>query len=160
MGEVRVLVVVDHEAVRSWLRRIVERHPGMALRASVATLEPAVTAVRDARPDVVVLDDRLPGVPAVLACRRLLAVEPHTAVLFLSSLDDDAATLVRTLSGSAGVLLRGASADDVVTTLLDAATPRLVAAASREHVDASQHVRHLLGACGRSAPPPPPSTAS
>lgn len=120
MRQAQVLVVADHEAVRAWLRRIVERHPDLSLTGAVPTLRDAVVLARSLRPDVVVLDDRLPEIETVVACRRLLAVQPRAAVVLLTSLDDEHTDLEQVLSGAAGVVLRGADPELVAATLVEA----------------------------------------
>src|SRR3712207_3569808 len=101
MGTARVpvAVVVDHRAVVAWLRAIVERNPDLTLCGSAGSIEDAVVLVAQQRPRVVLLDDRLAGVPAVVACRRLRAADRPPSVLFLSSLDDEDGAVIRLLAG-------------------------------------------------------------
>ncbi len=126
-AKTRLLLVDDHEMVRAGLR---------ALLGTVATLEivgeagDAAGAVRAAarlRPDVVLMDLRLPDASGVEACREIVSAAPQTRVLFLTSYSDEEAVVSTMLSGAAGYLLKDIGRGALVGAIEDAAHGRPVA---------------------------------
>jgi DNA-binding NarL/FixJ family response regulator len=89
-GPVRVVVVDDHEIVRAGLAALLGREPDIEVVALVGDGAQALRAVATLRPDVAVVDYRLPGMTGVEVCERLHAEHPAVAVIMLTTfLDDD-----------------------------------------------------------------------
>ena len=86
-----VMLVDDHEVVRAGLCALLERRPGLAVVAEAGTVAEAVSAAQQSRPDVIVMDIRLPDGNGVEACREIRAILPDTKVLMLTSYADDEA---------------------------------------------------------------------
>jgi DNA-binding NarL/FixJ family response regulator len=102
----RVLLVDDHEVVRRGLRALLEAEGDLEVVAEAADAEEAVLRARSYRPDVVVMDVRLPGRPGWEACRDIRAERPDTAVLMLTSYSDDEALFESIMAGAAGYVLK------------------------------------------------------
>ncbi len=115
---IRVLVVDDHEVVREGLRTLIARQKTMSLVGEAATAADAVTTAARARPDVVVMDVRLPDGSGIEACRAIRDARPETGVIMLTSYADDDALFASILAGAAGYLLKDAKGN----TVLDAIT--------------------------------------
>ena len=76
-----ILIVDDHEIVREGLKTILRDDPDFEVVAESGSAEGIVQLAQRTRPDVVLLDARLPGVSGVEACRQLVAADPDIAVL-------------------------------------------------------------------------------
>jgi two-component system response regulator DevR len=113
---VRVLLVDDHDVVREGLRSLLRRAPDIEVVGEAATAAAAVAEAQRLRPDVVVLDVRLPDGNGVEVCREIRAQRPDTRVLMLTSYADDEALFASIMAGAAGYLLKETRA----AALLDA----------------------------------------
>lgn len=106
MTGIRVFLVDDHEIVRRGVRELLEAEPGLEVVGEAATVDEAVSRVPAARPDVAVLDVRLPDGNGVTLCRELRDLMPGLACLMLTSFADDEAMLNAVLAGAAGYVLK------------------------------------------------------
>lgn len=102
----RILIVDDHEVVREGLRTLLNRRPGFSVVAEAATVEGAVAEASRAKPDVVIMDVRLPDGSGVEACREIRQENPDTKVIMLTSYADEEAVFASILAGAAGYLLK------------------------------------------------------
>jgi DNA-binding NarL/FixJ family response regulator len=119
----------------------------MVLVASVASGEEAVTSVRDADVDVVLMDLQLPGIDGLEATRRVLELRPAAAVVVLTSTSDRARILAAFDAGAVGYVLKDADPDELVSA---------IRAASRgESPMASRTARALVEERLATAPPVP-----
>jgi two-component system, NarL family, response regulator DevR len=113
----RLLVVDDHEVVRQGLVALLDRRPGFQVVAEAGTVEQAIAQARLHRPDIVVMDVRLPDGSGVEACRDIRAELPETRVIMLTSFPDDEAVLSAIVAGASGYLLKQIRARDLVAAL-------------------------------------------
>lgn len=103
---IRVLLVDDHEVVRVGLRAVLNQQQGLVVAGEAATMAEATAAATNLKPDVILMDVRLPDGSGVDACREILAVAPDTRVLFLTSYADDDSVLAAVLAGARGYVLK------------------------------------------------------
>lgn len=101
---VRLLLVDDHELVRVGLRILLEGVPEVELLGEASTVAEAIAAVQALRPDVVVLDMRLPDGTGADASRAIRQVAPESHILILSAFDDDIVPAVQ--AGASGYVLK------------------------------------------------------
>jgi len=112
-GTVRVLLVDDQELVRTGLRGILRPRFGFEIVGELETGEHVVETVGRLRPDVVVMDVRMPVVDGVTATRLLGEVPDSPPVLVLTTFEDDEILAGALRAGAAGFLLKGVPADDL-----------------------------------------------
>jgi two-component system, NarL family, response regulator DevR len=103
---IRIMLVDDHEVVRKGIRTMLEAHEDLEVVAEAGTADEAVLRARSYKPDVVVMDVRLPDRSGVLACRDIRAEHPDIAVLMLTSFSDDQALFDSIMAGAAGYVLK------------------------------------------------------
>lgn len=134
----RVLVADDHDAVRTGLVMILDAAEGMEVVAEARDGDAAVRRARDLRPDVVLMDVRMPGTDGI-AATDALARERVCAVLVLTTFDLDEYVFAALRAGAAGFLLKSVDADRLVDAVRQVAagegvlapgvTARVIAAA-------------------------------
>lgn len=135
--EVRVFLLDDHEMIRRGIADLLENEAGISVVGEASTAAEALARIPAARPDVAILDARLPDGSGIEVCREIRATLPEVRCLILTSYDDDDALFAAVMAGAAGYLLkeiRGTSLVDGIrqvaagNSLLDpAVTGRLMA---------------------------------
>ena len=104
--QVLVLIVDDHEVVRDGLRAVLHRRPGLVAVGEADSVASAIKEARRTKPDVVIMDLRLPDGSGVEACREIRAERPETKVLMLTSYAHEEAVLASIMAGASGYLLK------------------------------------------------------
>ena len=104
--KVRLLLVDDHEVVRLGLRTLFEKYDRIQVVGEAGTAKDGVFEAKRLRPDVVLMDLRLPDESGITACREILSATPDIRVLFLTSYSDEDAVRATVLAGAAGYLLK------------------------------------------------------
>jgi DNA-binding NarL/FixJ family response regulator len=113
----RLLVVDDHEIVRQGLVALLDRRPSFEVVAQAGSVAESIEQARLHRPDIVVMDVRLPDGSGVEACRAIRDELPDTRVIMLTSFPDDEAVLSAIVAGASGYLLKQIRARDLVAAL-------------------------------------------
>jgi len=145
---IRVLIADDQQLVRSGLRALLERDPEMTVVAEAADGLEAVRLAEAVRPDVILMDVRMPGVDGVEATGRVDA-----PVIVLTTYDGDATVFAALRAGAAGFLLKDVRPDDLRRAVRDVAaggsilapavTGRVMAAAARGHTPSPERLDGL-----------------
>jgi len=121
LRDVRVVVADDDALIRSALSDLIEGRPGLALVGTVGDAESAIALAISSRPDVAVLDYRIPG-GGVRAAREITRLCPGTAVLCLSAYGDPGTASKMLGAGAREFLIKGVSSnEDIVASILAAA---------------------------------------
>ena len=113
----RILVVDDHEVVRQGLVALLDRREGFQVVAEAGTVAEAIEQAQRVRPDIVVMDVRLPDGSGIEACREIRAELPDTRIVMLTSFPDEEAVLSAIVAGASGYLLKQVRARDLVAAL-------------------------------------------
>ncbi len=113
----RIFLLDDHEIVRRGLRELFEGQEDFEVVGEASNAEEAMTRVPPTRPDVAVLDVRLPGASGIEVCRDLRADMPDLRCLMLTSVADDDALFSAVLAGASGYLLKQIRGPELVTAV-------------------------------------------
>ena len=111
---VRVVLVDDHEVVREGLRALLESAPGMTVVGEFGNATDAKARIPALKPNVAVLDGRLPDGSGIEVCREIRSVDPSIGVLILTSYDDDDALFAAIMAGAAGYVLKQVKGTDLI----------------------------------------------
>ena len=103
---IRLLLVDDHEVVRVGLRTVLHNNHGIIVVGEASTKAAAIRTVKRLKPDIVLMDVRLPDGSGVDACRAILASYPTTRIIFLTSYADEGSVLAAVLAGAQGYVLK------------------------------------------------------
>ena len=114
---IRVFLLDDHEIVRRGLRDLLATEPDINVIGEAGTVASALAQVKSLRPDVAVLDVRLPDGDGVSACREIRSRLPETACLMLTSYGDEQALLGAIMAGAAGYVMNQASGAELVSAV-------------------------------------------
>ncbi|HEY2592371.1 MAG TPA: response regulator transcription factor, partial [Chloroflexota bacterium] len=145
----RILVVDDHVLTRAGLRAVLADDPEFELVGEANNGGEGVALSRALRPDLVLMDVRMPDMDGLQATRILKEASPSTTVLILSMFEDPELLLEAVKAGAAGYVLKNASEEELRTAMSDAL-------AGNFPVD--RHlVRDLLQRVANEAPAPPPA---
>jgi len=132
---VRVLVADDHPIVRGGLIALLDTLDGLEVVGQVGTGREAVKAAVTHRPDVVVMDLRMPDLDGVEATRQIRQQAPRVAVLVLTMFDEDALVEGALAAGARGYLLKGAESTEIERAIRTVASGDTVLSRSiAEHV--------------------------
>ena len=114
---IRVYLLDDHDVVREGLRFLLEQQDDIQVVGESASAVEATARIPALRPDVAVLDARLPDGSGIEVCRSVRAVDPSINALILTSYDDDEALFAAIMAGAAGYVLKEIRSSDLVTAV-------------------------------------------
>ena len=148
----RVFLVDDHEVVRRGVRDLLEAEDDLEVVGEAGTGEEAIARVGSARPDVAVVDLRLPDLDGIEVCRELRSRHPDLSCLILTSYADDEALIDAVLAGAAGYVLKQIKGNEIVESvrrvaagqsLLDPQTTQRVLARMQQGSEEEQQLAQL-----------------
>lgn len=113
-SDVRIVIADDHEVVRIGLAALLDRQAGFSVVGEASSGREAVDLAREHRPDVVVMDIRMPDGSGTDACRRITTELPDTAVVMLTSYADEAALFASIAAGASGYVLKRIGSRELV----------------------------------------------
>lgn len=117
MAKHKILLVDDHEVVRLGLKSLLELQPEYEVVAEAGTAKEAVEQVSRTRPDVVLMDIRLPGASGIEACEEITKSYPGTRVIMLTSYAEDEMLFSAIRAGASGYVLKQISGDALITAI-------------------------------------------
>ncbi|MGD8999363.1 MAG: UvrY/SirA/GacA family response regulator transcription factor [Granulosicoccaceae bacterium] len=114
---INVLLVDDHELVRTGIRRLLDDVDDINVLAEAASGEEAVRFVRDQRPDVVLMDVNMPGIGGLEATRKLLQIDPGLKVIVVTIHVDEPFPTQLLKAGAAGYLTKGCAVKEIIEAI-------------------------------------------
>ncbi|WSR45804.1 response regulator transcription factor [Kitasatospora purpeofusca] len=142
----KVFLLDDHEVVRRGVHDLLDAEPDLTVIGEAGTVEQALARVPALRPDVAILDMRLPDGDGVTVCRELRSRMPELACLILTSFDDEEALLDTIMAGAAGYVLKQISGTDLVSAVR-------TLAAGQSMLDPGATTRLMARLRGDTSPP-------
>ena len=121
-GQVRVFLLDDHEIVRRGVRQLLEDSGEILVVGEAGTAADALARIPPTRPNVALLDVRLPDGDGVEVCREVRSRHPEIQCLMLTSFSDDEALFQAIMAGAAGYLLKQIKGPDIVDAIKRVAT--------------------------------------
>jgi len=131
----RIFLVDDHEIVRRGIAELLDRESDLEVVGEAGDVAHALARIEATRPDVAVLDVRLPDGDGVELCREIRSRHPEVRCLMLTAYDDDEATMSAVLAGASGYVLKNVSGSGLVADIRAVASGR-----SLLHPAAARHV--------------------
>lgn len=120
----RILIADDHEIVRIGLAALLDRQSGFRVVGEAGSGDEAVRLARALRPDVVVMDIRMPGGSGTDACRTITAELPDTPVVMLTSYAEEEALFEAISAGASGYVLKRIGSEELVNAVRTVAAGR------------------------------------
>jgi DNA-binding NarL/FixJ family response regulator len=114
---VRILLVDDQPLVRAALQMVINEAPDLDLVGEAGSGAEAVRMAEDLRPDVVLMDLRMPGMDGIEATRRIVTGAGHARVLALTTFDDDDHVYGALRAGACGFLVKDMALDDILDAI-------------------------------------------
>ncbi len=114
---VRILIADDHSVVRAGLKALLERQGHFRVIAEAGTGEEAVAKAKETRPNVAVLDIRMPGMSGIEACRQIVEAVEGCQVIILTSYAEDELLFAAIQAGAAGYVLKRIGDNDLVQAI-------------------------------------------
>jgi len=113
----KILLVDDHEVVRLGLKALLSRYPNFQVVAEASNAAEAIARTAEVKPDVVVMDIRLPGKSGIEATREIVLKHPHTKVIMLTSYAEDELLFDAIAAGASGYVLKQIGSNELVRAL-------------------------------------------
>ena len=117
MNKIRLVIVDDHPVVRDGLRGMLESQPDFEVVGEASDGEAAVRITNKVKPEIVLMDLRMPEMDGVTALREIKASNPQIQVLVLTTYDSDADILPAIEAGASGYLLKDSSREELYTAI-------------------------------------------
>src|SRR4051794_36640225 len=111
---IRVLIADDHPAFRAGLKLMLGISDDVSVVGEAEDGLAVVTKTAELKPEVVVMDLRMPGLDGIEATRRLLEHDPSLGVIVLTMFEDDESVFAAMRAGARGYLLKGAEQDEIL----------------------------------------------
>ena len=125
-GPVRVLIVEDHRVVAEGLAALINHQTDMKVVGEASTVAECAAAAAELRPDIVILDFRLPDGTGAEAAAAIREVRPEAKMIFLTREDSDAARFAAVQSGASAFIHKSQAASAVVDAIRDVARGRML----------------------------------
>ncbi|HEY60749.1 MAG TPA: response regulator transcription factor [Anaerolineae bacterium] len=117
MPRSRIIIVDDHEVVRLGLKNLLEQYPQYAVVAEAGNAREAIKQVGMHKPDIVLMDIRLPGKSGINACEEIIKNYPQIKVIMLTSYAEDEMLFSAIKAGASGYVLKQINAEGLINSI-------------------------------------------
>ena len=117
MPKQRIVLVDDHEVVRLGLRALLERHPQFEVVGEAGTAKEAIELAARIKPDVILMDIRLPGTSGIEACEAITKENSAVKVIMLTSYAEDEMLFSAIRAGASGYVLKQIGGEDLIKAI-------------------------------------------
>ncbi len=117
MPKQRIVLVDDHEVVRLGLKSLLERHPQFEVVGEAGSAREAMEQVAALKPEIVLMDIRLPGTSGIEACEEIVNKYPGTKVIMLTSYAEDEMLFSAIRAGASGYILKQIESEALIKAL-------------------------------------------
>ncbi|HEY0733806.1 MAG TPA: response regulator transcription factor [Herpetosiphonaceae bacterium] len=154
---IRVLLVDDQKLIRQGIQTLLELEPDLEVVGTAENGRDAIAAVERLRPDVVLMDVRMPEMDGVAATRLLSERFPQAGVIILTTFDDDEYVFEGLKAGARGYLLKDVSSDDIAAAVRTVAAGGALIQPSIARKVVAEFSRLAAGPIGNGATSAPPA---
>lgn len=127
---ISILLVDDHELVRTGVKGILEKQDGFQITGEASTGEEAIDLVKQLKPDIVLMDVNMPGIGGIESTRKLLRLHPELKIVALTVHAEDPFPAMILEAGAMGYLTKGCAAAEMIEAISSVADGRRFMAAS------------------------------
>jgi DNA-binding NarL/FixJ family response regulator len=124
MSPIRVLIVDDHPAIREGLQRMLTADPGIQVIGGCSNGEDAVDQIKESKPDMVLMDIRLPGMSGIETVRQLRIHHPTLNIVMLTAFEDEKYVVEAIQAGANGYLIKDIAPEDLRRAVRDSCAGR------------------------------------
>ncbi len=117
MPKQKIVLVDDHEVVRLGLKSLLERHPQFEVVGEASSAREALDQVASLKPEIVLMDIRLPGTSGIEACEEIVNKYPGTKVIMLTSYAEDEMLFSAIRAGASGYILKQIGSEELIRAL-------------------------------------------
>jgi DNA-binding NarL/FixJ family response regulator len=117
LSPIRVLIADDHVFYREGVRALLGKVPDITVLGEASTGDEAVARAAELRPDVILMDLKMPGLNGIEATRRVLEAQPDIGILVITMFDDDDSVFAAMRAGARGYLLKDADRAELVRAI-------------------------------------------
>ena len=117
--DIKILLVDDHSIVRYGIRSLIERNTGLSVCGEAENLLEAYEKVRELKPDVVLLDLKLPDGDGATGCREIKKIQEDIKVIILTAYADDTIVVEAVRAGADGYLLKNIDSKTIIEAIRD-----------------------------------------
>lgn len=116
---IKIMLVDDHELVRTGVRRLLEDNRELDIVGEACSGEEAMSLIRDLNPDVVLMDLNMPGIGGLETTRKIKHLMPHIRIIIVTMVDDTLYPQRLLKAGASGYLTKGAKTDEIMRAIRD-----------------------------------------
>lgn len=117
MSPLRILIADDHPLFRDGMRLLLGTQPDLEVAGEAASGDETVRLAAELRPDVILMDIKMPGISGIEATRRILAASPQMRILIVTMFEDDATVFTAMRAGARGFVLKDGEHADILRAI-------------------------------------------
>lgn len=156
MPEIRILLVDDHQVVRTGLRMLLESQPDLLIVGEASDGQQALALAARLQPDVIVMDITLPDMSGIEATRQIKRQFPHLAIVALTIHEDEQYFFEMLQAGASGYVPKRAAPDDLITAIRTAYANDIYLYPSLARALVTDFVGRARAESGQPGPQPQP----